>query len=217
MSTSSPTGDPHRTQILYEENAKVAATFWEWRNKLLAFCFTAAGALFVIAAWVHKNIDHELAAVPLLVGATISIGCIRLENRNNYILRQCYHIGAAIERGWISPIDDPEPSAAVAAMNREVARATANPPGREEDAVDGTSATDASTQGQMRNLVARSRRRLAPPWQWWSAADPDTWYNEAGVYTMLAVSPPKYFRTMRWMFLAVALLDLGGAVFTVTD
>jgi hypothetical protein len=34
---------------------------------------------------------------------------------------------------------------------------------------------------------------------------------------MLAVSPPKYFRTMRWMFLAVALLDLGGAVFTVTD
>lgn len=27
--------------ILYEENAKVAAVFWEWRNKLLTYYFTA--------------------------------------------------------------------------------------------------------------------------------------------------------------------------------
>jgi hypothetical protein len=75
----------------------VAATFWEWRNKVMAFCFTAAGALFVIAGWLYKNIDHELAALPLLVGATISVGCIKLEWRNHRILGQCYRIGAAIE------------------------------------------------------------------------------------------------------------------------
>jgi hypothetical protein len=39
-------------QALYEENAKVASVFWEWRHKLLTFFFTATSALGLASAWI---------------------------------------------------------------------------------------------------------------------------------------------------------------------
>jgi hypothetical protein len=39
--------------LLYQENAKVAAIFWEWRFKLMASFFAVIAALFALAGWFY--------------------------------------------------------------------------------------------------------------------------------------------------------------------
>lgn len=192
MSIPSRTIDPHHAQILYEENAKVAATFWEWRNKLLAFCFTAAGALFAVAGWLYAHDERTFAAFPLVVGAIISIGCIKLEQRNHLILSHCYQIGAAIEKTWTLVVEAP----------------------LETGAGDSTDDADGAGTSEPTATVARQPARLR---QSLTAADPDppTSSDDSGAFTMLASSRRTYFRTMRLMFLAVAILQLSGACFAI--
>ncbi|WP_426504347.1 hypothetical protein ACPPVO_43185 [Dactylosporangium sp. McL0621] len=36
---------------LYQENVKIAAAFWDWRHKLMAFTFTIVSALAAVGTW----------------------------------------------------------------------------------------------------------------------------------------------------------------------
>src|SRR5215213_7024900 len=41
--------------LLYQENAKVAAIFWEWRHKVMTNFFTAIVALFALSGWFYQQ------------------------------------------------------------------------------------------------------------------------------------------------------------------
>ena len=59
--------------LLYTENAKVAATFWEWRHKVMERFFTAIAGVVVGGWWVYHDKDiRRLLFLVLLFGAIYS-------------------------------------------------------------------------------------------------------------------------------------------------
>ena len=58
------TPDRASLALVYGENAKIAATFWEWRHKVMTHFFTAFAAIVVLAGWFYKELKPWLA-VPL--------------------------------------------------------------------------------------------------------------------------------------------------------
>jgi hypothetical protein len=84
-------------RLIYTENAKVAAIFWEWRHKTLTLFFTGMAGVAVAAAWTLHNHPGRLVAVPLGVGAGLAVVAFGLNRRSHYILGECYRIGGAIE------------------------------------------------------------------------------------------------------------------------
>lgn len=86
-----------RLSLLYQENAKVAAIFWEWRNKIITYFFTATVALFALSGWFFQQQFGRLIFAPLFFGFILSIVSILLDRRNEEILRECYRVGKDIE------------------------------------------------------------------------------------------------------------------------
>jgi hypothetical protein len=84
--------------VLYEENGRVAAVFWEWRNKLLTYYFTAIGGVFVLSGWLYSNKLGKIAAVPLLLPPILSVVAILVDSRNADILKASYIAGENLER-----------------------------------------------------------------------------------------------------------------------
>jgi hypothetical protein len=84
--------------FLYQENAKVAAIFWEWRHKALTAFFAAVVALFTLAGWFYLQIAlRPFVFAPLALGAVFCLAALALDLRNAVILRECYRIGKEIE------------------------------------------------------------------------------------------------------------------------
>jgi hypothetical protein len=89
--------------LMYQENAKVAAVFWEWRHKLLVACFIGVAALFTLAGWFYQQADlKRLLSAPLLLGAILSFASFFLDRRNAKILRDCYRVGKDLEHALIN-------------------------------------------------------------------------------------------------------------------
>jgi hypothetical protein len=56
--------------LLYQENAKVAAIFWEWRHKVMTNFFTGMVALFALFGWFYQQLDlRRFLFAPLFFGA----------------------------------------------------------------------------------------------------------------------------------------------------
>jgi hypothetical protein len=86
-------------RILYEENAKVAQTFWEWRHKILIRFFMSIAAIFVFAGWMYKMKEFQkYIFVSFLIGAIYSYISKRMDNVNTWILKSCYRVGMELEQ-----------------------------------------------------------------------------------------------------------------------
>src|SRR5437016_2050202 len=87
-----------KLSLLYQENAKVAAIFWEWRHKVMTQFLTGIGAIFVVAGWLYQQPKlARFLSVPFFLGVVLSTVSLILDWRNGEILRKCYNIGKEIE------------------------------------------------------------------------------------------------------------------------
>jgi hypothetical protein len=84
---------------IYEENAKVAATFWEWRHKIMTHFFTVLAAVFALTGWFYQQsgVIRIWHCSPLILGAIFSLVSYFFDKRNQRVLRECYRIGSTIE------------------------------------------------------------------------------------------------------------------------
>ncbi len=89
----------NKLSLLYQENAKVAAVFWEWRNKILTFFSTIIGAVFLLASWLYQqpNFNKQITSAVFFLGAVFVFISLRLDSRNKDILKNCYKVGKNIE------------------------------------------------------------------------------------------------------------------------
>jgi hypothetical protein len=85
--------------LLYQENVKIVAIFWEWRHKIITSFFAGLGGLSILAGWFY---DHDklrnLLFVPPLIGTILCFVCFFLDYRNGEILRKCYKVGENLEK-----------------------------------------------------------------------------------------------------------------------
>lgn len=86
-----------RLTLLYQENAKVAAIFWEWRNKIITYFAASIVALFTLAGWLYQQHHGRLISVPLLIGSILSAVLTFLDVRNAEILKATYKCGKDVE------------------------------------------------------------------------------------------------------------------------
>ena len=85
--------------LLYTENAKVAATFWEWRHKVMVRFFAAIAAIAGVGSWLYGQKELKaLVFIPLLIGAGFSVVSFLMDNVNRKILLGCYETGKELER-----------------------------------------------------------------------------------------------------------------------
>lgn len=86
-----------RLSLLYQENAKVAAIFWEWRNKVITYFAVSIAALAALAGWLYQQQLGRSISFPLFMGAILSIVLTYLDERNAEILKATYKCGKDIE------------------------------------------------------------------------------------------------------------------------
>jgi len=86
-----------RLTLLYQENAKVAAIFWEWRNKIITYFAASIVALFTLAGWFYQQHHGRLISAPLLMGSIFSLVLTHLDKRNAQILKASYKCGQDLE------------------------------------------------------------------------------------------------------------------------
>jgi hypothetical protein len=90
--------DSEHTKLLYEENAKVAAVFWDWRHKVMTFGFAVMSGLVVVTGWLVKHhLSRSLVALPLGIGALLAFGAAALDLRVGQILRMTFTTGSQLE------------------------------------------------------------------------------------------------------------------------
>lgn len=90
--------EDERSALLYQENAKVAAIFWEWRYKVMVAFFAGVSGLFALAGWFYQQAElRVLLFAPFALGAVFCLAALALDLRNTAILRECYRIGAELE------------------------------------------------------------------------------------------------------------------------
>jgi len=88
----------HYLSLLYTENAKVTAEFWEWRHKVMTRYFAGISAVAVMAAWFYERpaLKHWVF-VPFSLGFFFSVISDLMDRVNTKTLRNCYRVGAVLE------------------------------------------------------------------------------------------------------------------------
>lgn len=94
-----PASDIERA--LYEENGRVAATFWEWRYKTMSHFLAVLAALIALATWAADNNVDGFVLVAFTAGSLFSLASFYLNRRARQVLEWCYAIGASIEQRWV--------------------------------------------------------------------------------------------------------------------
>jgi hypothetical protein len=90
-------GSFERLSLLYQENARVAAAFWEWQHKTLTIFTAGITALLAIEVWIYNNDFGRYIAIPPGAAALLSWLCMRFTERNRAILNRTYEIGKQLE------------------------------------------------------------------------------------------------------------------------
>ena len=86
-------------KILYEENSRVAQTFWEWRHKIINRFFVAIASIFIVTSWMLTNNKfRDCIFIPFVLGAVYSLISKKMDDVNTWILRDCYEIGNKLEK-----------------------------------------------------------------------------------------------------------------------
>ena len=88
-----------RLTVLYAENAKVVATFWEWRHKLMERFFAVLGGTVIGGAWIYHEQDLRriLFILPAVAGVYSFVSYL-MDQVNRKILLSCYETGKNIEK-----------------------------------------------------------------------------------------------------------------------
>jgi len=94
---SAPSERFEALKLLYEENAKVAAVFWEWRHKVMTFFFTVIAALIALAGWGYRHDLGRFDALPLFVAGLLAFVGAGLNVRTGRIVAATYLSGARVE------------------------------------------------------------------------------------------------------------------------
>lgn len=90
---------PEKILLLYTENAKVAATFWEWRHKVMERFFAGLAGIAFAVGWLYGHPElRSLLFIPLLFGAAFSVVSFLMDNVNRKILLGCYATGKDLEQ-----------------------------------------------------------------------------------------------------------------------
>jgi hypothetical protein len=83
---------------LYQENVKIAAAFWDWRHKLMAFTFTVVSALAAVGTWATtRQVSPFAVAGAFLIASVLSLSTALLNRRTGDIVNKTYAAGAALE------------------------------------------------------------------------------------------------------------------------
>lgn len=92
---------------LYQENAKVAAVFWDWRHKLMAFTFTVVSGLAAVGTWASsRQVNRFAVAGAFFVAAVLSLSTALLNKRTGEIVEKTYVAGAALEKAIKMQVGD---------------------------------------------------------------------------------------------------------------
>ena len=96
---SSPEHKPFSDETIYQETAKVAAIFWEWRDKTMNRFVAGIAGVIAAMVWLYEpdRVIRKWHAVPLLIGAVYSVFTYLLDKRIRIIFVECYDIAAKIE------------------------------------------------------------------------------------------------------------------------
>lgn len=86
-----------RLSLLYQENAKVAAIFWDWRNKVITYFAVSIAALATLAGWFYQQKLGRPISFPLFIGAILCVVLSYLDQRNAEVLKATYECGKDIE------------------------------------------------------------------------------------------------------------------------
>jgi hypothetical protein len=91
-------------RLLYEENGRVAATFFEWRHKVILLCSTVLTLSFGAVSWMFdERLGGIVMAIPLLFGSLVAAACRQFDRRNGRILHDCFEAGADLEAALSAP------------------------------------------------------------------------------------------------------------------
>jgi ABC-type uncharacterized transport system permease subunit len=100
-------GSFQRLSLLYQENARVAAAFWDWQHKTLTIFTAGITALLAIEVWIYNNDLGRYMAIPSGAAALLSWLCMRFTERNRVILNRTYEIGKVLEAKIIEGLEQP--------------------------------------------------------------------------------------------------------------
>lgn len=100
-------GSFERLSLLYQENARVAAAFWEWQHKTLTIFTAGITALLAIEVWIYNNDFGRYIAIPPGAAALLSWLCMRFTERNRTILNRTYEIGKQLEAEITEGLEQP--------------------------------------------------------------------------------------------------------------
>ena len=100
-------GSFERLSLLYQENARVAAAFWEWQHKTLTIFTAGITALLAIEVWIYNNDFGRYVAIPSGAAALLSWLCMRFTERNRAILNRTYEIGTQLEAEITEGLEQP--------------------------------------------------------------------------------------------------------------
>jgi hypothetical protein len=100
-------GSFERLSLLYQENARVAAAFWDWQHKTLTIFTAGITALLAIEVWIYNNDFGRYMAVPPAAAALLSWVCMRFAERNRVILNKTYQIGTQLEAEIAEGLEQP--------------------------------------------------------------------------------------------------------------
>jgi hypothetical protein len=101
MSNDSTASEPSHIsdETLYQENAKVAAIFWKWRDKTMNRFRAGFGGVTTVFLWFYEHgyTVRRWHAIPLFIGAAYSFVSYLLDIRHTKIFVECYRIGSDLE------------------------------------------------------------------------------------------------------------------------
>jgi hypothetical protein len=91
-------GEAADLRTLYVENGRVAAVFWERREKGIALFLAAVAGVAVGEAWLYWGHPGRLMAIPVGFAVVVAYLAAHLHERTRDVLRETYSVGAILER-----------------------------------------------------------------------------------------------------------------------
>ncbi len=99
-----PADPTSRLGTLYQEAGRAAGVFIEWRHKIMLLSTATLAIAFAATSWAFKEDLGELVmAIPLSLGALVSVQCVRFDRRIEELLGLCYQTARDYEGLLIVP------------------------------------------------------------------------------------------------------------------
>lgn len=99
-----PGNTPNEYEIaIYNSNAAISTTFWDWRHKVLTLYLSIVTAVGGIVAWLYQRSPHEAyIGLPLVFTSGISLMAYLWERRVRQLIDMSIESCATMEELWRS-------------------------------------------------------------------------------------------------------------------